>query len=113
MTWKGHEFTEDDLPKREVAAAKAKLGEGYDAWLQEKLQDQTEKYRIVATDENGDAIIGEELDQRAINALSDSVRSVAGSLLALSQDDRAAVLAAFESDGTLKYPFNMKDARKR
>lgn len=106
MSWKGHTFTEDDLSQREVEAAKRKLGDDYGSWLEEKLAELTEKYRIVAhNDETGEDYIAEELTQRIINELPEAARSVVGNLVLLSVEHRRAVLAAFTRDGDLKSPF--------
>lgn len=108
MSWKGHEFEETDLSQREMGAAKVKLGDGYQEWLDTKLDILTDKYKVVAVDTvTGEDIIAEELDQKAINALPDEARAAAGTLAALSPDARRSVLAAFNEDGTINYPFKM------
>lgn len=99
MSLKGKEFTAADLPRNTKLNEEQKT-----AWA----ATQTERYAIVATDkDSGETIIAEELDQRALNKLSAKARRAAGMMMRFDQDVRAEIIAAFETDGSLKYPFDM------
>lgn len=75
---------------------------------------ETARYRIVARDETAlnpedIPIIAEELNQRALNKIKDGeVRVIVGTMLQkLDPVRRAQVLASFDKDGNLVYPFTM------
>lgn len=101
---KGKEFTELDLPSRATAGPRALTPEEIEAWCAK----QTERYRVVAIDEeNGRHIIAEELNQRVLNTLSTKARRQAGAILMLDAATRREILSAFDQDGNLKIPFKM------
>lgn len=103
-TLKGREFTLADLPR----SAHSKMNEEQMlAWCDR----MTARYAVIAIDpdapEGRREIIAEELMQRVLNRLSPKARRAAGMLMRTSQDVRAELLAAFDSDGDLKNPFNV------
>jgi len=108
QSWKGHSFTRADIGsgqmrtlQKEAQATRRPV----DQVVDEFLKNQTERYRIVATDPQYGPIVAEELDSVRLNKLPDAARSVARNLYQLTPDMRRAVLGAFNADGTLKYPW--------
>lgn len=99
---KGHLFKPSDIPERR---REKMTNEQITAWCVE----QTKRHAIVAVDpdERADrqAIIREELAQRALNKLSPKARRIAGTLYKNPVKLRAEVLAAFTETGELKNPF--------
>lgn len=102
---KGKEFTPADLTARAIGKLQTKEA------IVKHVATLTERFRIVAYDRNErkdrQPIIAEELTQRVVNKISDvKVKRMVGALMALkTQEQRQAVLAAFDSDGSLKNPF--------
>jgi hypothetical protein len=112
MSNKGKTFTHKDLPRRtQQRIEKKQVNEAelkkLDAWLAA----QTARNAIVAYD--GDTpLIAEEVNERAVRkhatlngAIDPAVLSLLRSVSALPDDQRYAVLAAFDKKGDLKHPF--------
>lgn len=106
MSHKGRTFTEQELPasRRSTASGRMRMSpEEIKSWCEE----QTERHRVVAYDSRDEALMAEELDQRALNELSPKARRAAGLLMNCDPSVRMEVLAAFQSDGSLIHPFKM------
>jgi len=109
MSLKGKTFTVEDMSaahlhsiQQEANGDAEAIAAAISAWATE----QTERYRIVAVDEDtGTDIIAEELAQRVLNRLSPKGRRVAGMMMRLDPAFRTEILAAFSAEGILNVPF--------
>jgi hypothetical protein len=111
---KGKVFTEADLPRITQQRIKNKqVGKDEVAKIKAWLDAQTERNKIVAKMDDGTPLIAEELTERAMRqhaaAIGGEIDSRALSLLRMlvdsTQEQRAAVLAAFDKKGNLTLPF--------
>jgi hypothetical protein len=116
MSNKGKTFTAADLPR----ITQQRLGKTGQVSPEEKKQleawlaAQTERNRIVAYD--GEVpLIAEELEERALrvhanqhdgSGIDSQVLSLLRMVMALTAEQRAAVLGAFDKKGALKIPFD-------
>lgn len=100
MTWKGHVFDGTELSR---TARGAMSQEQINRWVAE----QTERFRVVAH-HGKRPLIAEEIDQYAVNLMSDAVRPVVGMMLRLTDKERAEIVASFDAAGRLKHPFRVK-----
>jgi hypothetical protein len=95
---KGKKFTDEDLHARVR-----------NTWPEDRrrayLAAQTDRYKVVATADDGEPLIAEELNQVILNRLSPAARRIAGAMMLASSAVRIEVLRAFETDGNLKNPF--------
>jgi hypothetical protein len=95
----GKEFTPADLPRN----TKLKTDEAKEAWA----ASQTARYKVVAVDPGtGRKYIAEDVQQGALNMLSDKARRVAGGMLFLDPAVRREILGVFDAAGALIIPFD-------
>lgn len=110
MSLKGHVFTHEDLPR--LTRQRLKNKQQDPAPIDAYLERQTERFKIVAMDDDV-PIIAEELDERLMRA---AARNDAGeidgavlvqlrNLMQLSVEQRCQVLNAIDMDGHLANTF--------
>lgn len=101
---KGKTITAEEVQQRAARGRRSMSRED----AQRFADKHNERYRIVAMD-GETPIIREELNGRMLKRLSPKARRVAGSMLALSAEQRREVLACFGSDGSITYPWPVKE----
>ena len=103
MTHKGKSFVASDAP-RSVRRDATVLA----AWIEK----QNARYEIIATDPSAPSekqdLILEELEGRMLATLSPKARRVVGMMMnqKYTLDIRKEILACFDSDGEVVYPFD-------